>query len=109
VCFNPEQAQRDAVTRTAILDSLRMKLQRRGRGISTSASSENAFRLATYKRRAYAALQQRKEAPRMNIKANAQTKPVWTRRKRFIRSVVRLRRRVNRWRANRRQDSRRLP
>ena len=60
MCFNPEQAQRDAVTRTAILDSLRMKLQRRGRGISTSASSENAFRLATYKRRAYAALQQRK-------------------------------------------------
>jgi hypothetical protein len=25
VCFNPEQAQRDAVTRAAILDSLRMK------------------------------------------------------------------------------------
>jgi hypothetical protein len=37
VCFNPEQAQRDAAARAAILDSLRMKLQQGDKGLVGNA------------------------------------------------------------------------
>jgi len=37
VCFNPEQAQRDAAARAAILDSLRMKLRQGDKGLVGNA------------------------------------------------------------------------
>ena len=37
VCFNPEQARRDAAARAAILDSLRMKLQQGDKGLVGNA------------------------------------------------------------------------